>query len=205
MIAAGFSAGSDGPMWKSVGGSSDGGRRTRLRRSAKSAAARNRNMNRIAERVLPAMNDAELDELIWSSYRNDAQTLTTGAEANLLRFRELVGWLTPEESNRWNEIRATFRKNQSLQGVDQSDRFGQAIAQLAAVGGLPAVGHQVLQLPQIQAQATHHRRRDGRVGALVRRFRRTHALGSFRLGRNCWTGPPWPGTTSRHLAASGPL
>lgn len=90
-----------------------------------------RNMNRIAEKVLPAMNEAELDELIWSSYRNDAQTLTTGAEANLLRFRELVGWLSEDESQRWQEIQQAFRRNQKLRGVDQSDRFGQAIAQLS--------------------------------------------------------------------------
>ena len=40
-----------------------------------------RNMNRIAERVVPVMNDGELTTLIESSYEQDAQTLTTGAEA----------------------------------------------------------------------------------------------------------------------------
>ncbi|HEX6984487.1 MAG TPA: AAA family ATPase, partial [Planctomycetaceae bacterium] len=90
-----------------------------------------RNMNRIAEKVLPVMNDAELDELIRSSYRNDAQTLTTGAEANLLKFRELVGWLSEDDAKRWEEIKQTFRRNQKLRGVDQSDRFGQAVAQLS--------------------------------------------------------------------------
>lgn len=90
-----------------------------------------RNMNRIAEKVLPVMNETELDELIWSSYRNDAQTLTTGAEANLLKFRELVGWLTAEEASRWEEIKKTFRRNTKLHGLDESDRMGQAIGQLA--------------------------------------------------------------------------
>jgi hypothetical protein len=91
-----------------------------------------RNMNRIAERVLPVMNDAELDELIATNYRNDAQTLTTGAEANLLKFRELIGKLSDEDTARWNEIRQTFRRNQKLRGIDEGDRFGQAIAQLAS-------------------------------------------------------------------------
>ncbi len=90
-----------------------------------------RNMNRIAERVLPVMNDAELDELIRTSYRNDAQTLTTGAEANLLKFRELVGWLSDEDRQRWEVIKQTYRRNQKLRGLDEGDRFGQAIAQLA--------------------------------------------------------------------------
>ena len=46
-----------------------------------------RNMNKLAERVVPAMNDAELEELIDDHYRGEAQTLTTGAEANLLQAR----------------------------------------------------------------------------------------------------------------------
>ncbi|MEX0817935.1 MAG: AAA family ATPase, partial [Pirellulaceae bacterium] len=36
-----------------------------------------RNMNRIAEKVVPIMNDQELQTLILSSYENDAQTLTS--------------------------------------------------------------------------------------------------------------------------------
>ena len=43
-----------------------------------------RNMNRIAARVLPVMNDKELWTLIFSSYEQDSQTLTSGAEANML-------------------------------------------------------------------------------------------------------------------------
>jgi hypothetical protein len=89
-------------------------------------------MNRMAEKVLPAMNDAEVEDLIRSSYRNDAQTLTTGAEANLLKFGELTGSLTPAEAKRWDEINQVFRRNQKLRGIDVSDRFGQAVAQLAS-------------------------------------------------------------------------
>jgi hypothetical protein len=50
-----------------------------------------RNMNRIAERVLPIMNDQELETLIMSNYENDAQTLTRNTESNLLKFKEMVG------------------------------------------------------------------------------------------------------------------
>jgi hypothetical protein len=35
-------------------------------------------MNRIAEKVVPIMNDEELETLILSNYENDAQTLTPG-------------------------------------------------------------------------------------------------------------------------------
>ncbi|HEX7152056.1 MAG TPA: DNA repair ATPase, partial [Thermoanaerobaculia bacterium] len=43
-----------------------------------------RNMNKLAEKVLPAMNDDELQRLIDDHYLGEAQTLTTGAEENLL-------------------------------------------------------------------------------------------------------------------------
>ncbi len=50
-----------------------------------------RNMNRIAEKVVAIMNDEELQTLILSNYENDAQTLTSSTESNLLKFKELMG------------------------------------------------------------------------------------------------------------------
>ncbi len=47
-----------------------------------------RNMNRIAEKIIPIMNDEELERLIVDHYVSEAQTLTTGAEANLLKFKK---------------------------------------------------------------------------------------------------------------------
>ena len=44
-----------------------------------------RNMNRMAEKVVPIMNDAELQALILTNYENDAQTLTSDTESNLLK------------------------------------------------------------------------------------------------------------------------
>lgn len=91
-----------------------------------------RNMNRLAEKIAPVMNDAELEELLAAYYRNEAQTLTTGAEANLLKFKELIGRLTPEESARWEEIKKTFRKNQILGGTGEDDPVSRVVAKLAA-------------------------------------------------------------------------
>ncbi len=90
-----------------------------------------RNMNRMAEKILPIMNDAEVEELIAGHYQNEAQTLTTGAEFNLLRFKELLGKLSADEGARLEEIRKTFKKNQMLKGVGSEDRIGQLIAQLS--------------------------------------------------------------------------
>ncbi len=89
-----------------------------------------RNMNRIAERVLPIMNDQELESLILSNYENDAQTLTRNTEANLLKFKELLGRLNPEEARRWEDIRRTFQQNLRMKGIDTSDQVGQVIVQL---------------------------------------------------------------------------
>ncbi|MDK1476163.1 DNA repair ATPase [Streptomyces sp. 549] len=67
-----------------------------------------RNTNKLAERIVPVMNDRELEALIDDHYLAEAQTLTTGAEANLLRLGELRGRLTEEQAARWAAIRATF-------------------------------------------------------------------------------------------------
>ena len=46
-----------------------------------------RNMNRIAEKLLPIMTGGEVEQLIVDHYTGEAQTLTDGAEANLLKFK----------------------------------------------------------------------------------------------------------------------
>ncbi|MEE1928240.1 DNA repair ATPase [Streptomyces sp. TRM 70351] len=65
-----------------------------------------RNTARLAERIVPVMNDAELEALIDDHYLAEAQTLTTGAEANLLKLAELRGRLTDDQRARWAEIKA---------------------------------------------------------------------------------------------------
>ncbi len=43
-------------------------------------------MNKIVQRIQPVMNDTELAAVIDDHYTAEAQTLTTGAEANLLNW-----------------------------------------------------------------------------------------------------------------------
>lgn len=90
-----------------------------------------RNMNRLAEKVVAIMNDAELRAVIMDHYRNEAQTLTTGAEANLLKFKEMIDAQTPEEQARWAEIKRTFQRNQVTRGADGNDPMARVVAQLA--------------------------------------------------------------------------
>ena len=77
-----------------------------------------RNMNKIAQRIQPVMNDTELAALIDDHYRAEAQTLTTGAEANLLKLAELRDTLTGEQALRWAESKAAYVRTQSLGGPD---------------------------------------------------------------------------------------
>jgi hypothetical protein len=74
-------------------------------------------------------------------YRGESQTLTTGAESNLLKFKEMIGALTPEEAARWDEIKKSFRRNQFTKGADSSDPVGRVVAQLALFqSGLETIG-----------------------------------------------------------------
>ena len=92
-----------------------------------------RNMNRIAERVASVMNESELQSLIISTYEQDAQTLTTDNEANVLKFKELLGILTTEEQERWDSIKYAFVENIRMAGLDSSDQAGQLMRQLASM------------------------------------------------------------------------
>ncbi|MFF3263045.1 DNA repair ATPase [Streptomyces sp. NPDC002932] len=88
-----------------------------------------RNMNRIAERIVPVMNDAELSDVIDDHYAGEAQTLTTGAEAALLKLAALRGTLDPERAARWSAITAGYVRGQALGGPD-GDPVTRAVAAL---------------------------------------------------------------------------
>ncbi|MFE6490170.1 DNA repair ATPase [Streptomyces sp. NPDC057748] len=88
-----------------------------------------RNMNKIAERIVPVMNEAELSDVIDDHYTGEAQTLTTGAESNLLKLAALRGRLTPEQSARWSAITASYVRTQALGGPD-GDPMTRAVAAL---------------------------------------------------------------------------
>jgi hypothetical protein len=101
-----------------------------------------RNMNRLTEKVVPVMNDGEVRALILDHYRSESQTLTTGAEANFLKFKELIGAQSSEDAKRWSEIKATFQRNQVARGTgaDGGDPAGRVVAQLSAFhSGLQAI------------------------------------------------------------------
>ena len=77
-----------------------------------------RNMNKLSEKIVPAMNDQELDALLRDHYIGEAQTLTTGAEANLLKLWEMLARQTEEQSARWEAIKKEFRRAALTGGGD---------------------------------------------------------------------------------------
>jgi MoxR-like ATPase len=75
-----------------------------------------RNMNKLVEKVVSAMNDDELEQLIDDHYASESQTLTTGAEQNLLKLAELRGRMTDAQRARWAEIKDGFVRNRRSGG-----------------------------------------------------------------------------------------
>ncbi|WP_200208736.1 DNA repair ATPase [Micromonospora coerulea] len=100
-----------------------------------------RNMNKLAERIVPVLSDEELEAVIDDHYRGEAQTLASGAEANLLKLAELRGRLTPEQARRWAEVKAGYLRARAIGGAtdDPVDRAVGALGLLAdRVGGVAA-------------------------------------------------------------------
>ncbi|MET0793365.1 MAG: PilZ domain-containing protein, partial [Polyangiaceae bacterium] len=78
-----------------------------------------RNMNKVAEKVASAMNEAELERLIDDHYTSEAQTLTRGAEQNLLKLAEMRGRQSDAQKARWAEIKDGFVRVQRMGGKDE--------------------------------------------------------------------------------------
>lgn len=91
-----------------------------------------RNMNKLTEKVVSAMNEAELERLIDDHYAGESQTLTSGAEANLLKFAELRGVLSEEQAARWEAIKHDFKRIKMMGGGDD-DPVTRVTSQLAGV------------------------------------------------------------------------
>lgn len=89
-----------------------------------------RNMNKLTEKLSAAMNDGELDQMISDHYLGEAQLLTNGAEDNLLKLEEIRGSLSPEQSARWEQIKADFLRNKAFGGED-ADVGNRMVVQLA--------------------------------------------------------------------------
>ncbi|KOV63537.1 DNA repair ATPase [Streptomyces sp. MMG1121] len=88
-----------------------------------------RDMNKIAQRLRPVMNDAEREAVVHDHYTAEAQTLTTGAEANLLKLAELRGTLDAGRAERWAEVKTAHVRARAL-GGPEDDPLTRAVAAL---------------------------------------------------------------------------
>ncbi|MCH0562869.1 DNA repair ATPase [Streptomyces sp. MUM 2J] len=88
-----------------------------------------RTMNRIAQRIRPVMNDAEVDAVIDDHFTAEAQTLTDGAESNLLKLAELRGTQNPDQAVRWAELKAGHVRSRALGGPEE-DPMARAVGAL---------------------------------------------------------------------------
>ncbi|MFT6064199.1 MAG: hypothetical protein ACJAYY_000601 [Paraglaciecola sp.] len=89
-----------------------------------------RDMNKLVAKVVPIMNNKELEILLLSHYENESQTLTSAAESNLLKYKELGNLLTDDELQRWETIKTTFVKNNKLKGFGNANEMTQVLAQM---------------------------------------------------------------------------
>ena len=92
-----------------------------------------RNMAKITEKIVGALTPAEVERIITDHYVSEAQTLTTGAEQNLLKLAELRGIQSPEQKARWEEIKAGFARAQ-LMGGKEDDPVTRVTGTLLALG-----------------------------------------------------------------------
>jgi hypothetical protein len=91
-----------------------------------------RNMNKIAEKILPLMTDAEVAQLIADHYRGEAQTLSQAAEANLLKWREINGLASEADKERWVTIKSTFKRNLLTGGAGENDPINRITGHMSA-------------------------------------------------------------------------
>ncbi|KSA13711.1 DNA repair ATPase [Maribacter dokdonensis] len=89
-----------------------------------------RDMNKLVAQIVPIMNDKELNTLLRSHYENEAQTLTGSAEANLLKYNELIGQLSIDENERWSAIKEQFVKNNKIKGFGNANEMAQVLSQM---------------------------------------------------------------------------
>ena len=93
-----------------------------------------RNMNKLSEKITPVMNDAEMQQMLDDHYQGEAQMLTTGAEENLLKLKQLRGVLAGDEQTRWADIKAEFLRQKAMggAGADAGTRVASQLVDLVA-------------------------------------------------------------------------
>ncbi|MDC0601730.1 DNA repair ATPase [Aliiglaciecola sp.] len=142
-----------------------------------------RNMNKMAEKVSAVMNHAELMQLIGDHYTGEAQTLTSGAEENILKLAQLRGTMDDKQQVRWQQICDTYSTKKTLD-ID-GDPTQQAVKQLAHM----ADSLEAIKLDVQQSDTTDLIRPINRVAAAMHLLSKTWAGASIEEDLNKPTKP----------------
>jgi MoxR-like ATPase len=78
-----------------------------------------RNMAKLSEKIASAMTPDEVERLVDDHYVGESQTLTTGAENNLLKLATLRGRASADQGARWAAICKEFARQRLMGGNDQ--------------------------------------------------------------------------------------
>ncbi len=106
-----------------------------------------RNMNKLSEKIVSAMSDQEVEELIDDHYIGESQTLTTEAEQNLLKLAEMRGRQTPEQKERWHEIKEEFVRRLRVGGAEDDPA-------IRIVGAISHIGSEIGKLVGVVEEAS---------------------------------------------------
>ena len=132
-----------------------------------------RNMNKMAEKVSAVMNHEELMQLIGDHYTGEAQTLTSGAEENILKLAQLRGTMNDEQQARWQQICNPYSSKKTLD--IEGEPTQQAVKQLAHM----ADSLEAIKLDVQQSDTTDLIRPINRVAAAMHLLSKTWAGASI--------------------------
>jgi hypothetical protein len=91
-----------------------------------------RNMNKMVEKLVPAMNDDDVEQLILDHYKGESQTLTVGAEDNYLKLKIMLEMISDVEKQRWDAIMSDFGRHKMM-GDSDTDGSSKIAAQLESL------------------------------------------------------------------------
>ncbi len=151
-----------------------------------------RNMSKLAPKISAIMRDDEIDSLLRDHYRGEAQTLTSGAEENLLKLAHLLGQPAADEQARWQALRQDFVRLRKQGGADAdgatkiANLLGDVSQQIAALG-------QRLQ-PEVNVKVPEQKALQGLLTRLTDSYEKTlmpmvNAMNhKMRLDHSIWDG-----------------
>ncbi|BDD03164.1 DNA repair ATPase [Aureibacter tunicatorum] len=90
-----------------------------------------RDMQNIVERINPVMNVSEVDQMISSYYKRESMVLSEHAESSLLKVKEIMGVMTPEEREKWGIIKTKYAE--FIESGGDKYHMGHVLSQLGSI------------------------------------------------------------------------